>query len=71
MIHGHIHNNTNFSYWSVVRNNPRLLNAGTDINGFEPVSSDEMLANNKRFKAGVSDETDTETKLYHIKEVQK
>ena len=32
---------------------------------------DEMLANNKRFKAGVSDETDTETKLYHIKEVQK
>ena len=71
MIHGHIHNNTNFPYWSVIRNNPRLLNAGTDINGFEPVSFDEMLANNKRFKAGVSDETDTETKLYHIKEVQK
>lgn len=71
MIHGHIHNNTNFPYWSVIRNNPHLLNAGADINGFEPVYFDEMLANNKRFKAGVSDETDTETKLYHIKEVQK
>ena len=55
----------------IIRNNPRLLNAGTDINGFEPVSFDEMLANNNRFKAGISDETDTETKIYHIKEVQK
>ena len=48
MIHGHIHNNKNFPNWSVIRNNPRLLNAGADINSFEPVSFDEMLANNKR-----------------------
>jgi len=65
MIHGHIHNNTNAPYWSVIRNNPRLLNAGTDINSFEPVSFDEMLANNECFKA------DTGTTLYNIKEAQK
>ena len=65
MIHGHIHNNTNFPYWSVIRNNPRLLNAGTDINGFEPVSFDEMLANNECFKA------DTGAVLYNIKKAQK
>lgn len=65
MIHGHIHNNTNQPYWPVIKNNPRLLNAGADINGFEPVSFDEMLANNECFKA------DTDARLYHIKEVQK
>ena len=55
MIHGHIHNNTNLSCWSVIKNNPRLQNAGVDINGFEPVSFDEMLANNECFKAGAPD----------------
>lgn len=55
MIHGHIHNNTNSPYLSVIRNNPRLLNAGTDINSFEPVSFDEMLANNESFKTGAPD----------------
>lgn len=68
MIHGHIHNNTNTPYWSVIRNNPRLLNAGTDINSFEPVSFDEMLANNESFKTGAPDGND---RLYRIKEVQK
>lgn len=65
MIHGHIHNNTNQPYWPTIKNNPRLLNAGADINGFEPVSFDEMLANNEYFKA------DTGTTLYNIKEAQK
>lgn len=65
MIHGHIHNNTNSPYWPVIQNNPRLLNAGADINGFEPVSFDEMLANNECFKA------DTGAVLYNIKEAQK
>ena len=64
MIHGHIHNNTNQPYWPVIKNNPRLLNAGADINGFEPVSFDEMLANNECFKA------DADARLYNIKETQ-
>ena len=68
MIHGHIHNNTNSPYLSVIRNNPRLLNAGTDINSFEPVSFGEMLANNESFKTGAPDGND---RLYRIKEVQK
>lgn len=68
MIHGHIHNNTNQPYWPTIKNNPRLLNAGADINGFEPVSFDEMLANNESFKTGAPDGND---RLYRIKEVQK
>lgn len=51
MIHGHIHNNTDSSYWQFIKNNSRLLNAGADVNGFEPVSFDEMVANNERFKS--------------------
>ena len=53
MVHGHIHNNTGALYWPVIKENPRLLNAGADINGFEPVAFDEMVTNNERFKAEV------------------
>ena len=28
----------------------RLLNAGADINGYEPVTFDELVENNRRFK---------------------
>lgn len=50
MIHGHIHNSTDLPYRALIKNNPRLLNAGADVNGFEPVSFDEMVINNGRFK---------------------
>lgn len=38
MIFGHIHNNTNMSFWPLIKNNERLLNAGVEINGYAPVS---------------------------------
>lgn len=50
MIHGHIHNNTNMDYWPLLVNRERALNAGCDINGFEPVTFDELVENNRRFK---------------------
>ncbi len=50
MIHGHIHGNTNADYWRLIEKNPYMLNAGMDINGFEPVTFDEMFSNNEKHK---------------------
>jgi len=49
-IHGHIHNNRNDSYWPLLQQMPQALNAGVDINEFAPVTFDELVENNKRFK---------------------
>ena len=51
MVHGHIHADTRSDYWSLLVARDRVLNAGVDINGFEPVTFEEMLENNIRFKA--------------------
>ena len=52
MIHGHIHNRAEkLAYWNLLKNNERMLNAGVDINGYKPVSIEELIENNKRFKA--------------------
>ncbi len=56
MIHGHIHNNTNMDYWSLIVKRERLLNAGCDINGFTPVTFDKLIDNNNRFKQGNVDQ---------------
>ena len=50
MIHGHIHANTEEDYWPLLRIRDRVLNAGVDINGYMPVTFDELLENNRRFK---------------------
>ena len=50
MIHGHIHESTRAQYWPLLQNNPRILNAGVDINSFGPVTFEEMLENNMRHK---------------------
>lgn len=50
MVHGHIHNNVNSDFWNYLKGNNRILNAGVDINGFVPVSLDELIKNNNRFK---------------------
>ena len=46
MIYGHIHENTNMDYWSLIARNDHMLNAGVDINGFAPVTFEEMQQNN-------------------------
>lgn len=50
MIHGHIHNDTNMDYWPLLAARDNVLNAGADINGFMPVTFDELVENNKKFK---------------------
>lgn len=50
MIHGHIHNDTSSDYWPLIRDRERVLNAGDDINGFEPVTLEELIENNQVFK---------------------
>ena len=46
MIYGHIHENTNMDYWPLIARNDHMLNAGVDINGFAPVTFEEMQQNN-------------------------
>jgi len=50
MVYGHIHNSTAAGFWPLIRDNPHMLNAGVDVNGFFPVTLDEMIQNNERFK---------------------
>ena len=49
-VHGHIHNDTESDYWHPLCSNPRILNAGVDVNGFEPVTLEELIRNNEIFK---------------------
>ena len=49
MIYGHIHNNVRDDYWPLIARRSRMLNAGVDVNNFEPVTLDEMIANNRTF----------------------
>lgn len=51
MIHGHIHENTDMDYWPLLVARGHVLNAGCDINSFEPVSFQELVENNAKFKA--------------------
>ena len=50
MIHGHIHNRTDAEYFPIIRSNPNMLNAGVDVNDFKPVTFEELLKNNQKFK---------------------
>ncbi len=49
MIHGHIHGNTNADYWPYLKTHDRILNASVEVNNYEPVTSDELVENNRRF----------------------
>lgn len=50
MIHGHIHNNRHMDYWPLLQIRGRVLNAGVEINGYMPVTFEELLENNARQK---------------------
>lgn len=50
MVHGHIHNDTTSDYFPLIAIRDRMLNAGVDINGFQPVTFEELLENNRRYK---------------------
>ena len=51
-IHGHIHNNVLPEYTAVLRQH-HALNAGVDVNGFMPVTFEELQENNEKYKLSV------------------
>lgn len=50
LIYGHIHDDTSLWFWPMIRDNGHMLNAGVDVNGFCPVTFDELVANNAVFR---------------------
>ena len=50
MVHGHIHNDTTSDFFPLLAIRERVLNAGVDINGFRPVTFEELVTNNRIFK---------------------
>ncbi len=50
LIHGHIHNRTTLPDYLPVLRAQNALNAGVDINNYEPVTFKELLENNLAFK---------------------
>lgn len=50
LIYGHIHGNKSDSYWSLLKAMDNALNAGVEINNYKPMSFDELIENNIRFR---------------------
>ena len=46
-IFGHIHNNEADVAFDIVKNIPHIYNCGVDVNGFEPISLDELIRSNE------------------------
>ena len=51
MIYGHIHNHVNADYWPLIAKRPHMLNAGVEVNSYEPVTFEELVENNEKFRA--------------------
>lgn len=49
LIHGHIHNSRDNVFEYIRDNLPCALNCGVDINGFEPVTFEELLTTNNKW----------------------
>lgn len=61
MIHGHIHGDTSDDFFPLICARERVLNAGMDVNDFVPVTFEELLENNRRFKAAYLQNRQQET----------
>ena len=46
LIHGHIHNKRNEIFDYIKAHQPGALNCGVDVNNYEPVTFEELVANN-------------------------
>lgn len=55
MIHGHLHAARGQEY-QILRELPRVLNAGVDVNFYRPVTLAQLVENNRAFYAGDLDE---------------
>jgi calcineurin-like phosphoesterase family protein len=50
LIYGHIHNNTTDPYFGFLETMPQAYNAGVDVNGFKPVTLQELIHNTARYR---------------------
>ncbi len=50
MVFGHIHNQENLPFSAYLNTEPRLLNAGVELNGYRPVTLAELIENNRQYK---------------------
>jgi calcineurin-like phosphoesterase family protein len=57
LIHGHIHAHKNDSYWPYLQARDRILNASVEINDYSPVTFEELIENNIKFKNSDTIET--------------
>ena len=55
MIHGHLHAGRGQEF-EILRQLPRVLNAGVDVNFYRPVTLPELIENNRAYYAGELDE---------------
>ena len=59
-VFGHIHGNTDADYWQLIQANERMVNAGVDVNHFEPVTVEELAENDLLYegqsKAGLEEQ---------------
>jgi len=62
LIHGHIHNRVADEYRGLFLQH-NALNAGVDINAFEPVTFDELVLNNLHFKLNALESAEDREKL--------
>jgi len=55
LVYGHIHNNRNDTYWKLLKTMENALNAGVEVNGYQPVTFAELIANNIVFRETEND----------------
>ena len=55
MIHGHLHQTRGPEY-DILRQMPRMLNAGVDVNFYRPVTLAQLVENNRAYYAGELDD---------------
>ncbi len=55
MIHGHLHHGRGEEY-QMLRELPKVLNAGVDVNFYRPVTLEQLVENNRAYYAGELDD---------------
>lgn len=71
LIHGHIHKNTDKPEYYQLFRIPNALNAGVDINNFEPVTFEELILNNSRYKHALLTGTPDDERLSELESALK
>lgn len=51
-VYGHIHGSKPESFWPLLSTYDRALNAGVEVNGYMPVTLEELIVNNERWRNG-------------------